>query len=146
MSTWKLVFSVLALGAMLHSQTSTGEIDITVQDSSGAVVPGASITVTGADTGNLARALTTNDSGLTEAPLLQPGTYDVAVTVKGFEKLFRRGIVVHVGDVLNLRLTITPGSAAESVTIIGETPLLEEKSVTLAQVMEEKQIVQLPLN
>lgn len=92
------------------------------------MVSGASVTITGADTGNVARTLSTNESGLTEAPLLQPGTYDVAVTVKGFERLLRRGIVVHVGDILNLRLTITPGSAAESITIVGQTPLLEEKT------------------
>src|SRR5204862_8151016 len=87
MSIRKLVCSVLSLVAILHGQTSTGQIDFTVQDSSGGVVPGASITVTGADTGNLARALSTNDSGLAEAPLLRPGTYDVTVSVKGFEKL-----------------------------------------------------------
>jgi hypothetical protein len=146
MSTWKPVLSLLILGAMLPAQTSTGQIDITVQDPSGAVVPKAAITIVGSDTGNLARTLSTNESGLAQAPLLQPGNYDVAVSVAGFEKLVRRGIVVHVGDTLNLRLTLTPGSTTESITIVGETPLLEEKNVTLTQVMEEKQIVQLPLN
>jgi hypothetical protein len=146
MPTWKLVLSALALVAILQAQTSTGQIDVTVQDTSGAVVQGASITITGADTGNLARTLSTNDSGIAEAPLLQPGTYDVTVSVTGFERLLRRGIIVHVGDILNLRLTVTPGSATESITIVGETPLLEEKNVTLTQVMDEKQIVQLPLN
>jgi hypothetical protein len=137
MSTWKLVLSALALVAILQAQTSTGQIDVTVQDTSGAVVQGASITITGADTGNLARTLSTNDSGIAEAPLLQPGTYDVTVSVTGFERLLRRGIIVHVGDILNLRLTVTPGSATESITIVGETPLLEEKNVTLTQVMDE---------
>jgi hypothetical protein len=66
--------------------------------------------------------------------------------VTGFEKLVRRAIVLHVGDVLNLRLTLTPGSASEQIPVVGETPLLEEKSATLGQVMEERQIVQLPLS
>ena len=146
MSIWKIAFSALVVSAALVAQTSTGEIDITVQDPSGAVVPKAAITLTGSDTGNVARSLATNESGIAEAPLLQPGTYDVAVSVTGFEKLARRGIVVHVGDTVTLRLTLTPGSTTESVTIVGQTPLLEEKNVTLTQVMESNQIVQLPLN
>jgi hypothetical protein len=142
----RLLIAALVFGLLLPAQTSTGEIDIIVQDSSGAVIPKAGVTITGSDTGNLARTLATNDTGLAEAPLLKPGAYDIAVTVTGFEKLLRRGITLRVGDVLSLRLTLTPGSTSESVTITGETPLLEEKSVTLGQVMEERQMVQLPLN
>jgi hypothetical protein len=112
----------------------------------GAVIPKAGITITGSVTGNLARTLVTNDVGLAGAPLLQPETYDVAVTAAGFEKLMRRGIVVRVGDVLTLRLTLTPGSTTTEVTVVGQTPLLEEKSITVGQVMEEVEILQLPLN
>jgi hypothetical protein len=142
----QLSLAVLAATLLLRSQTSTGQIDIVVQDSSGAVIPKAAITLMGSDTGNLARAVSTNEAGLAEVPLLPPGSYDIAITVAGFEKLVRRGIVVHVGDIVNLPLTLTPGSATEQITVVGETPLLEEKSVTLGQVMEEREIVQLPLN
>jgi hypothetical protein len=51
-----------------------------------------------------------------------------------------------VGDIVNLLLTLTPGGATEQITVVGQTPLLEEKSVTLGHVMEEREIVQLPLN
>src|ERR1700757_4924741 len=103
---WALVLACVPLVA----QTSTGEIDITVQDPSGAVIPKASITITGSSTGNLVRTLTTNESGLAGAPLLQPESYDIVVTSDGFEKLARRGVVLRVGDVLTLHLTLTPGS------------------------------------
>ncbi len=146
MSRSTLFIAIFLSAALLPAQTSTGEIDIAVEDPSGAVVPKATIAITGSDTGNLVRTLTTGDRGLAEAPLLPPGAYDVAVSVPGFEKLVRRGIVLHVGDVLNLRLTLTPGSTTEEVTVVGQTPLLEEKSVTLGQVMEEREMVQLPLN
>ena len=142
----KLMMGALLVSMPLLAQTSTGEIDITVQDPTGAVIPKAATSITGSDTGNLARTITTNDVGLAEAPLLQPGTYDSIVAVAGFEKLVRRRIVLHVGDVLNLRLTLTPGSATTEVTVVGQTPLLEEKSVTIGQVMEQREIVQLPLN
>src|ERR1051325_2450568 len=140
--------SILAffLAGVLSAQTSTGEIDVTVHDPSGAVIPKANVVIMGAQTGNRVRTLTSNDVGLAEAPLLQPGQYNITATAAGFEKLLRQNVVLRVGDVLNLTLTLTPGSTNESVTITGETPQLEEKSVTLGQVIEQQQMVQLPLN
>ena len=146
MSTSKCILAALTACLLLPAQTSTGEIDITVQDTSGAVIPKAAIAITGVDTGNLVRSIATNDVGLAQAPLLPPGSYDIVITAPGFEKLLRRGIVLRVGDVLNIGLTLTPGSAAEEITVTGQTPLLEEKSVTLGQVMDQREIVQLPLN
>ncbi len=138
--------AALVFAATLTAQTSTGEIDLTIHDPSGAIIPKAAVTITGSDTGNLARTLVSNGSGLAQAPLLRPNDYDIAVSAPGFEKLLRQKVVLRVGDVLNLNLTMTPGSSTQSVTITGETPQLEEKSVTLDQVMETKEMVQLPLN
>src|SRR5437016_1677939 len=146
MSVSKLTIATLAFAMLLPAQTSTGEIDVVVLDSSGAVIPKATVTITGSDTRNLARTIVSNETGLAAAPLLKPGAYDIGATAPGFEKLLQTGVVLHVGDVLNLRLSLTPGSTSESVTIVGQTPLLEEKSNTLGQVMDEKQMIQLPLN
>ncbi|MCL4401209.1 MAG: TonB-dependent receptor, partial [Acidobacteria bacterium] len=138
---------ILLLTALpLAAQTSTGEIDITVLDQSGAVIPNTKITVTGSETGNLARTVATNQEGMAAAPLLPPGAYDIGVTATGFAGMTQKGIVLHVGDVLNLRLTLKPGNITETVEVVGETPMLEEKSVTLGQVMEQKEMAQLPLN
>ena len=142
----KFSLAVVLACASLAAQTSTGEIDISVHDPSGAVIPKAAITVTGATTGNLARTLTTNEAGLAVAPLLQPETYDVVVTAAGFEKLIRSGVVLRVGDVLTLHLTLTPGSTTSEITVVGQTPLVEEKSITIGHVVEEKEILELPLN
>lgn len=128
------------------SQTSTGQIDITVLDASGAVVPNAEITISGSETGNVSRTLRTKAEGIASAPLLKPDTYNIAVTAAGFNKLERRGVAVHVGDIINLRLQLETGAATQSVTVTGEAPMVEEKSGTLAQVVEEKQIIGLPLN
>lgn len=146
MSPFKFAVALTALCTLLLAQTSTGEIDIAVQDSSGAVIPKAAIAINGSDTGNLVRTIATNEVGIAEAPLLPPGNYDISITVTGFEKLIRRGIELRVGDVLNLRLTLTPGGANEKMTVVGETPLLEEKAVTLGQVMDERDMIELPLN
>src|SRR5215471_1886277 len=144
--TAKLLWAVLLVCVSLAAQTSTGEIDVTVQDPSGAVIPKAKITITGSTTGNLARTLITSEAGLAAAPLLQPESYDVVVIADGFEKLVRRAVVLSVGDVLTLHLTLTPGSTASEITVTGQTPLVEEKSITIGQVVDEKEILELPLN
>jgi hypothetical protein len=141
-----VIAAALSIAVTLSAQTSTGEIDLTIHDSSGAVIPKATVTLTGSETGNVARTLLSNGSGLAQASLLRPDDYDIAVTAPGFEKLLRQKVTLHVGEVLNLNLTLTPGSSSQSVTITGETPALEEKSVTLDQVMESKEMSQLPLN
>ncbi|MBV9081568.1 MAG: TonB-dependent receptor [Acidobacteriaceae bacterium] len=136
----------LAISTRLNAQTSTGEIDVTIQDPSGAVIPNATIAISGSETGNLVRTLVTNNAGLAEAPLLEPGNYDISMTAAGFEKLLRRGIVLRVGDVVNLRQTLTPGSIPQEVDVTGQTPLIEEKSATLGQVIEQREMIQFPLN
>ncbi len=134
------------VAAPAHSQTSTGEIQVTVTDPTAAVIPNAKLQVMGAQTGNVARTLVTNDVGVAAAPLLKPDTYNLVVTATGFERLENDGIVLHVGDTLDLRFTLKPGSAAESVTVVGQAPLVDVTSGTVAQVMDRRQIIQLPLN
>jgi hypothetical protein len=146
MSLLRLVLAGAALCALLWAQTSTGEIDVIVQDPSGSVIPKAEITITGSTTGNLARTLTTSDTGLAIAPLLPPETYDVVVTIAGFEKLIRRGVDVRVGESVTLHLIMTPGNVTTEVTVVGQTPLLEEKSITVGQVVDEREMINLPLN
>jgi len=145
-SYWLLLAILLLSTLPLAGQTSTGEIDITVLDPSGAVIPNSKITVMGSETGNLVRTLTTNENGLATAPLLPPGAYDLGVMITGFEALTQKGVVLRVGDVLNLRITLKPGNISEKVEVQGQTPMLEEKSVTLGQVIEQREMAQLPLN
>jgi hypothetical protein len=76
---------------LLDAQTSTGEIDVAVTDASEALVSGARVTVTGADTGVVARTVSTNAAGLAAIPLLNPGTYNVRVEKDGFKTLLRQG-------------------------------------------------------
>src|ERR1051326_7572312 len=79
------------LGARLFAQSITGTILGTVQDSSGAVVSGAKITVTNAGT-NQANTTSTNDSGYYEIPYLKPGEYDLQVSAAGFKTIERKGV------------------------------------------------------
>ncbi len=135
---------ILALGAL--AQTSTGELDVRILDSSGAVVPGATVELITTDTQTVARTLITNGSGVAAATFLPPATYSVSVSAPGFQKLSQSGILVRVGEIVSLPITITPGQTTDTVTVTGEPPLVEQRSATLAQVTEQREIRGLPLN
>jgi len=140
-------FLLAALAPLaIFAQTSTGSINGTVFDPTGAVVPGAMVRVIGSETGDLARELTTSDDGSFAAPLLRPSVYTVEATATGFKKLVRSGIVLRVDDTLSLRLTLETGATSESITISASAELLEEKTNTVGQVIDERTMQQLPLN
>lgn len=128
------------------AQTSTGQLTITVTDSSGAVVPGATVTISGAETGNVVRTLKTNNVGVAEAPLLQPLAYTIKVSAQGFRELNREGVVLRVGDVIALTLSLQPGITTQEITVVGQSPVLEQNSGTLAEVVTESTITELPIN
>jgi hypothetical protein len=146
MSLTKLALAVVAVSGLLYGQTSTGELDVMVHDPSGAVIPKAAITITGSATGNVARSIVSSESGLAIAPLLQPETYDIAVTMEGFEKFIQRGVDVRVGETVTLHVTLKPGNVNSEVTVAGQTPLIEEKSITVGDVVEQREMIDLPLN
>ncbi len=129
----------------LFGQANTGSIQGTVRDSLDAVIPFASVTATNTATG-VARNSPVNASGEYTIPFLSPGTYTVTAEAKGFRRAALDGIVVRVGDRLAIDLKLDPGAQTEVVTVRATTPLLEASSVTLGQVVETKQILDLPLN
>src|SRR5204863_5066621 len=92
---WALVL-LLVVGLPVSAQETRGNISGTVKDATG-VVPGATVTITSADTG-AKQNLITNTSGYFEAPLMQPGNYSVSVAMPGFKKLTRSGLVLAVGQ------------------------------------------------
>src|SRR4051794_12180916 len=146
-SVWLICALSLVTGAVpALAQTSTGQLSVTVMDTSGAIVPNATVRLTGAEMGNVLRTLQTNEVGVAPIPLVPPGSYDISVTATGFKSVLRRGVPVSVGSVVDLAITLEAGSPTESVTITADAPLLEDKSATLGQVIGEKQMIDLPLN
>lgn len=141
-----LLLLLLGLPANVWGQTATGELSITVTDPSGAIVRDAELTITGADTGATVRVLKSNDRGIAEVPLLQPGRYNTHLVAPGFKTIDRNGVTVSVGSVVSLDLTLTLGESTDTVTVSGEAPLIEDKSETIAEVISSKQVTDLPLN
>jgi len=108
-------------------QTDRGSITGTVSDPAGAVIALAPIEVRNAQTGAL-YAVTASETGNYTVPQLQPGTYEVTVTVAGFKKFIRQNIVVQVTQTVRVDAALEVGSATESVTVSSEASLLKTES------------------
>jgi hypothetical protein len=142
---WIRTAAALALLATPgFAQESRGSIRGRVTDSSGAVIPGASVTVTNVNT-NARASGETNEEGNFDIPYLLPGSYEVAVERQGFAKALRENIEIRVGDRLTLDFDLKLGGVADSIVVNAETPLLETANASIGIVMDEKRIRELPV-
>src|SRR5437867_13233155 len=110
----------IALGTCLSvAQSSTATILGTVKDSTGALIPGASITVKHTESG-LTRSVVSGERGGYNVPLLPVGAYEITTTMPGFKQEVRSGINLVVGQEAVVDLTLEVGGAAEQVTVTEE--------------------------
>jgi Carboxypeptidase regulatory-like domain/TonB-dependent Receptor Plug Domain len=137
-----LLLSVLAVAGRAQTQ---GEITGVITDPGSAIVQGATITVTNTATG-AARTITSNDAGVYRFPALLPGVYTVRIEKDGFKSAVRSEIQVQVEQTVRLDVALEVGNVGETVTIAGGAPLLAQESTTVGTVIENKRIVDLPLN
>jgi hypothetical protein len=135
---------VLASFSSLLAQTGS-QITGTVTDKSGASIIGAKVVATNVDT-SVARETLSNDSGDYSIQLLQPGNYIVTITKDGFKSLKQENLKLEVNAVLRLDLQLELGAVTESVTVSSAPPLIESENSSLGQIVEQRQIVELPLN
>jgi len=131
---------------MIGQSLNTSQISGTVQDATGAVVPNAQVVLTKADTG-FTRSVVTNSSGSYTAPDLQPGTYTLKVTASGFATYTANGILLEVGSNPQINAKLTVGNISEQI-IVETSPgtAVETESNGVGQVINQTQVVELPLN
>ena len=122
-----------------------GRLAGTVTDSSKSVVPGATITVTNAETG-ISREVVSDAQGRFVVNALPPARYNVSGSMTGFKTTVQQGITVNVGGDITLDLTLEVGTVAEQVTVTSEAPLIETRTAAVSGVVEEKTIREIPLN
>src|SRR5580704_929040 len=133
-------------GPGVHAQTFRGTILGSVSDSSGAAVPGASVTIKNLDTG-LTRTVATSDDGSYSAPELPIGNYSVSVEKAGFKTGVVTGIRVEVSTERRADIVLQPGQLAQTVEVTGEElPMVESTSNTLGGIVESKVVTSLPVN
>ena len=136
---------VVASGVRSVAQTaSTGALSGTVTDSSGAVISGATVSITNESTGEVRRQNTESD-GRFLTPLLLPGTYRVEVSNKGFKTLLRTGVPVFVTEKKDLHLVLEVGMPTESVQVEAQGEVLKTEDSALGNVTEGETITELPL-
>ncbi len=137
---WLCLLSLVSLAQEFRA-TLTGR----VLDQNKAAVPNAVVTVRNLSTNESAVA-TSNSEGNYTVPFLKPGRYNITVEASGFKKYVRDNQELQVGQTATIDVTLEVGATSETVTITADAPLLEETKADRGNVIENKRIVELPLN
>ena len=142
-----LAVTLLLVPALVlaQSQATTGVIEGTVSDPSGAPVPGATVVVKNTAT-NLERTLATDADGRFRALLLPVGPYRVTTSLAGFATLVREGLVLTVGQSANLALTLKVSSIQEQIVVTADSPVIETTRAESSTRINQAAIAGLPNN
>jgi hypothetical protein len=137
--------AMLALAPVFAQTSATGSLTVAVVDPSGAVVPVANLELTDAST-NVVRRATTLENGVYTFPSLPFGEYKLVVEKTGFGKELFTAIQVQTGRTTDVKATMRLASSTETVQVTSsETPLIETSSSVLAETIDTKQVVSLPM-
>ncbi len=136
------LIQVLAAAPLL---AQTASVQGVVQDQSGGSIAAALVVVTNLDTG-LRRDTKTNDTGLYTVPALPVGRYKLTSSVAGFSVSEVPEIKLDVGQTARVDFTLKPGALTESISVSASAALLDSETASVGQVIDNKRIVELPLN
>ena len=125
--------------------TGVATLQGVINDSSGAVLANAEVTVTNLETG-VAINTTTNDEGLYRAPALNPGRYGVEAKASGFASARVGEVRLEVGQTARLDFSLQIGDVSETVEVSAQITLLNSETTDVGQVIDGKRIVEMPLN
>src|SRR5881396_1749006 len=139
------LLAVCAFIPVLDAQGVGAAIQGTVRDSTGAVIPGATITTIRTET-NLQRTARSNEAGLFSIPNLPPGKYRVQVSCPGFQSRVVENIELVVGQEFVLNSALQVGGIAEQVTVTSEVPLVDLSTSQVSGLVAEREVKDLPLN
>jgi len=140
----RLAVCILCFVFSTLGQTESARIQGTVSDQAGASVPNATLTLTDLGT-NREVTTQTNEDGAYSVLGLQPGKYRVAVTQSNF-KTTQQEVTLEVASAATLDFALEAGAVSETVTITSDAPLVESGSSSIGEVIQGRQIVELPLN
>jgi len=140
-----LALLILAMSTPAIAQVGQAELRGTVVDESGGALPGATITATHVDTGTVRTTITTA-AGTYAMPALPIGAYKIVAELTGFGTVAKEGIRLAVGDAASLDFTLKVATVAETITVQGESPLVDTKKSELSGRVEQRQVDGLPVN
>ncbi len=139
------LLAFVLLPGLVCAQANTGEVTGIVMDASGGVLPGAAVTATHQASGTVVTRVT-DAEGRFFLPALRIGTWDLAIVLAGFAPEVRKGLTLEIGAVLALEFTLDVEARAEELTVSAFAPLLQTSTSELSDVIENREVVQLPLN
>ena len=139
------LYLCFVISLSLSAQTPSGEISGVVADQAGSVVPGVKVMLTNTAT-NAPREVQTNDSGLYAFPALPPGIYTLKVEKAGFRAIERKNIEVLTGSANRIDVSLEVGELTNVVEVTGGAPMLQSENASIGTVIENRSIVELPLN
>ena len=140
-----LAFAPMLLPAFSAAQEFRGTISGTVTDATGAAIPGANVTVRETRTGSV--STTKSDSaGEYVAPFLLPGTYQITISLAGFQQVQRGNITLQSQEHPIINLTLPVGEASQTITVTSDVPLVDQANASVGQVISTESVEELPLN
>ena len=135
-----LCASLLAFAAPSEAQVYTGRIDITVTDSTGAILPGVTVELTGPQ-----NATAVSDAqGEVHFLNLAPGTYAVAAKLQGFGDYNNRNVPVVAGGGVPLKISLAVGGVTQEVDVTAESPIIDPKRMTTATNVTQAELQEIP--
>jgi hypothetical protein len=149
LGAWAVLGIVILCGwakpAFSQGGASAAQLNGTVRDASGGSVAKASLSLRDIGTNRTYTAVS-NDNGLYVIPNLPPGSYELTTEAAGFAKSTQTGIVLTVGQVATIDVTVSVAQSAEKVVVTTETPPVEPTRTEISQVIDTKQIQDLPIS
>lgn len=142
------LYTVALVGALVLSSASAyaqnAQIVGTIKDQSGGIVPGVTVTAKNQETG-LARTDVTDANGQYRLRALPPGTYTVAAELQGFNTEERKDIVLVIDQTAGIDIVIRPAAIAETITVTGESPIVDTRRSEVSTAVSTTQIQDLPV-
>ena len=139
-----VLLALMAIAVPARAQRTTGEIVGTVTDESGAVLPGVTVTIRGAGVPG-APTVVTSETGAYRFPALPPGEYSLEFALQGFAGLRREAIPVGVGAVIDLKIQLKVSTLSETVTVTGESPVVNLSSTTVSTNYNREWVLEAPI-
>jgi hypothetical protein len=140
-----VIFGLSVLGGPATAQETRGSLSGIVSDTSGSIVPGTSLQLTNMETG-VTLSTAANEAGLYRFLFLDPGKYKIVASISGFKTWERDNIQLSVAQAATLPVVLEIGSQTEKITVTAEAPLLEAEKSDRGMLIDNKKVVDLPIN